>query len=398
VNGENVTVREFQSRAKATREQLVNQYIYYYQMAMMFGIDPSTDSSLSQVFTNIQNQLDSPDTIANQVLSYIEDDLFIKQYARENQITITDAEVEAEIQNTFSYFPQGTQTPTPSPTSFTYSTLSAEQLFLVTATPTSTTAPTLTATALVTKSPTVTPAPSATPMTEGGFADSYQKALENYRALGFSEKLFRQVFFENALYRKKVQALVTADVPHEAEQVWARHILVADEATAKAIYSLLMDGVDFAKLASEYSTDTGSKSKGGDLGWFGRGTMVAEFETAAYSLDIGEISQPVQSQNGFHIIQVLGHEIRPLTAEEYKKAVDAAFNTWLEARRAESTIVVNPDLLSYVPTKPTLQDAFNNLFATQTVAASTSIVQQQTADAILALTPSSTPLPPTATP
>ena len=75
VNEEKVTVREFQARAKATREQLVNQYLYYYQMAVMFGMDPATDSSLSQLFTNIQTQLESPDMIANQVLTFIEDDL-----------------------------------------------------------------------------------------------------------------------------------------------------------------------------------------------------------------------------------------------------------------------------------------------------------------------------------
>jgi hypothetical protein len=166
VNGEKVSVREFQSRAKATREQLVNQYLYYYQMALMFGMDPTTDTSLTQYFSNIQNELDTPETLANQVLSAIEDDLMIKQYAGENQITVSEAEIEANIQNTFSYYPQGTLTPTLTPTSFAYSTLSAEQLLLVTATPTRTTAPTFTATAIVTQSPTVTPKPTATPVTE----------------------------------------------------------------------------------------------------------------------------------------------------------------------------------------------------------------------------------------
>lgn len=398
VNGEDVSVREFQARVKATREQLVNQYLYYYQMAMMFGMDPSTDSSLSQYFSNIQAQLDSPETLANQVLTYIEDDLFVKQYARDNGITVTEAEIEAEIQNTYSYFPEGTRTPTLTPTSFTYSTLSAEQLLLVTATSTPTLAPTPTPTVQVTKASTVTPAPSATPITEEGFAQSYQEAIAHYRTLGFSEQMFREIFFENALYRRKVRAVIAADVPHVEEQVWARHILVADEASAKAIYALLMDGVDFAKLASEYSTDTGSKAGGGDLGWFGPGDMVAEFEIAAYALDIGEISQPVKSQHGYHIIQVLGHENRPLTEEEYQNAVDVAFDAWLQERRAGSTMAVSPDLLSYVPTKPNLQEAFSNLFATQTQAAATSLVQQQTEEAILALTPSSTPLPPTATP
>jgi parvulin-like peptidyl-prolyl isomerase len=63
-------------------------------------------------------------------------------------------------------------------------------------------------------------------------------------------------------------------------------------------------GEDFAKLAQEYSTDPGSKDKGGDLGWFGHGSMVAEFEQAAYALKPGEISNVVQSKYGFHIIKL----------------------------------------------------------------------------------------------
>jgi foldase protein PrsA len=65
----------------------------------------------------------------------------------------------------------------------------------------------------------------------------------------------------------------------------------------------LDEGAKFEELATEYSTDPGSAAKGGDLGWFGPGQMVPEFEEATYALDINEISEPVQSQHGFHIIQ-----------------------------------------------------------------------------------------------
>ena len=215
--------------------------------------------------------------------------------------------------------------------------------------------------------------------------------------------MFRRIFFENALYREKVKSLVTADVPHATEQVWVRHILVADEVTAKAVSNLLKDGVDFAGLASDYSTHSTSRAKGGDLGWFAMGGMEAEFgvsdfESIAFSLEIGEISEPVQSDAGYHILQVLGHEIRPLTEDEYNSAVDDAFTAWLEEQRAVSTIDVNPDLLAYIPTKPDLEDAFTNLFATQTAAAATSVMEQQTDAANFALTPSSTPQPLTPTP
>ena len=87
-------------------------------------------------------------------------------------------------------------------------------------------------------------------------------------------------------------------------EIKARHILVADEAKAKEIKAKLDAGEDFAKLAKENSTDTQSAEQGGDLGWFGAGKMVPAFEEAAYKLKVNEISQPVKSDYGYHIIQV----------------------------------------------------------------------------------------------
>ncbi|WP_183163667.1 peptidylprolyl isomerase [Alteribacter keqinensis] len=88
------------------------------------------------------------------------------------------------------------------------------------------------------------------------------------------------------------------------EEVKARHILVEDQETADALYDRLMDDEDFAELAKTYSEDPGSREDGGNLGFFRRGTMTPPFEEAAFSLDTDEISEPVSSDFGFHIIQV----------------------------------------------------------------------------------------------
>ena len=88
-----------------------------------------------------------------------------------------------------------------------------------------------------------------------------------------------------------------------SKELNARHILVEDEATANEVVEKLNAGGDFAALAKEYSSD-GSAESGGELGWFTVGSMVAEFEDAAYALKKDEISAPVQSEFGFHIIQV----------------------------------------------------------------------------------------------
>lgn len=87
-------------------------------------------------------------------------------------------------------------------------------------------------------------------------------------------------------------------------EVKASHILVDDEETANKVKKELDDGADFAKLAKKYSTDEANKDKGGDLGYFTVGTMVGEFEEKAFAMEKDEISEPVASDFGFHIILV----------------------------------------------------------------------------------------------
>jgi parvulin-like peptidyl-prolyl isomerase len=92
-----------------------------------------------------------------------------------------------------------------------------------------------------------------------------------------------------------------------AKKVRAKHILVKTEEEANAILYDLKNGKDFDEIAKEKSTCPSGK-KGGDLGWFGRGMMVKEFETAAFSLDKDELSKPVKTQFGWHIIKVIEKE------------------------------------------------------------------------------------------
>jgi len=85
--------------------------------------------------------------------------------------------------------------------------------------------------------------------------------------------------------------------------VTASHILVDDEDKAKEIYASIEGGKDFAEAASEFSSCP-SKERGGDLGPFGQGQMVPEFEEAAFAMEVGKVSEPVKTQFGFHIIKL----------------------------------------------------------------------------------------------
>lgn len=89
-----------------------------------------------------------------------------------------------------------------------------------------------------------------------------------------------------------------------AGEVCARHILVETEAEIVEVQEALAEGEEFEALAQERSIDTGSGAQGGDLGCFGRGMMVAPFEEAAFSTPVGETSEPVETQFGYHLVQV----------------------------------------------------------------------------------------------
>jgi peptidyl-prolyl cis-trans isomerase C len=123
--------------------------------------------------------------------------------------------------------------------------------------------------------------------------------------------------------------------PNE-EEVHARHILVPTEAEAKDIEAQLKNGADFATLAKEKSKDPGA-ADGGDLGYFTKDQMVPEFADAAFKLEKGQISDPVKTQFGWHIIKIEDKRIRPTpTFDEVKGQLQNYI-----ARRAQAELVEN---------------------------------------------------------
>lgn len=111
----------------------------------------------------------------------------------------------------------------------------------------------------------------------------------------------------------------------DEEEVRARHILVDSEAKAKDIKKKLENGAAFEKLATEQSSDPGSKKQGGDLGYFTQDKMVPEFAKAAFALKKGEVSDPVKTNFGWHIIKV----------EDRRKVTPPKFETVKESIKAQ---------------------------------------------------------------
>ncbi len=114
------------------------------------------------------------------------------------------------------------------------------------------------------------------------------------------------------------------------KQVHARHILLPTREQAEEVLAKIKDGADFAEMAKEYSTGP-TGPDGGDLGFFGKGQMVAEFEEAAFAMQAGEVSDIVQTDYGFHIIKV--DEIQPESIVPFEEAKDQIKTGLLEQKR-----------------------------------------------------------------
>ena len=123
-------------------------------------------------------------------------------------------------------------------------------------------------------------------------------------------------------------------IPSSDKSIRASHILVSqmgDDAAnlseANRIYQELKNGADFSQTAQKYSKDGGSAKNGGDLGWFGKGMMVKEFEDACFSAKVGEIQKPVKSSFGYHIILVTDQSNRKYVVERINNAIQESATT-----------------------------------------------------------------------
>jgi len=371
VGDDYVRYGEFEDLVHYFRWQSIQNLQEIETMKSMFGSDPNTLNYFNQLAQNILDKLQKPEEMGKTVLDQMVSDQLVIQEAKRRGITVSDEEVEKNMQEQRNFFANGTPTPAPSATPYATSTLSPLQMTLVPPTATPTTAPTATPDAAATATlaptaeptleptaanqPTGTPEPTATPYTLEGYKQRLQKEMEPLAKLGVSEEDMRGIVRMNLL-RQKVFDALTQDVSTTKEEVWARHILVADEATAQKVLERLKAGEDFAKLAAEFSQDTGNKDKGGDLGWFGKDSMVKPFGEAAYALEIGKISDPVKTDFGYHIIQVLGHENRAVDPNVLQQDKQQAFNAWLEQAKKDTPIETYDDFVNKnVPTEPALE-------------------------------------------
>lgn len=359
VNGETVTTRAFEQRVRYTRWQLGQQLA---NIAAIYGSNYLTDQSSPFYQQFMQLTPGQEYLIGGQVRDQMVDEILVRQAAAERGIAVDAEAVDARIQEFFGYDPDPEDPapvvePTATPTPIVSPTPAPEP----TATPepedTEATEEEGTPVPAATPLPTLTPAPTLTAEEQ---AERYEEFSSEYfteavQVSGMSTAQIRAIFEADVL-RQQLEAEIAGDIPASEEQADARHILVATEEEAQAILTALEEGESFADLARAASTDTGSGASGGELGWAGRGQYVAEFEDAVFNAEIGAIVGPVQSDFGYHIIQVHAREVRDLTEAQLDTKRQVAFTEWLTTVKNESTLEYPNSYIDRTPGDPSIYE------------------------------------------
>lgn len=153
---------------------------------------------------------------------------------------------------------------------------------------------------------------------------------------------------------------------YSTTQIRASHILVKEEATAKQLSAELKQHPEkFAELARERSTDASTAPKGGDLGLFGAGRMVPDFERVAFRLKVGEISEPVKTQYGYHLVTVTERKDgQPRPFDQVKEQIRATLRskgqqeqtqTYFDGLKRQANVIVNDDVVAKITPPPAEQ-------------------------------------------
>ncbi len=159
----------------------------------------------------------------------------------------------------------------------------------------------------------------------------------------YQEGTFLAALEEDLLAARMVEQ-VASGVSRNAEHVRARHILVSDAELAGTLRQRLLNGEDFAQLAAQYSQDFSTRINGGDLGWFARGTLTMQnIDDAAFSLELNSFSPVLESDLGFHVLEVLDRGERELSPQSWQRMREQAVLDWLAQARQDAVIEVVSD-------------------------------------------------------
>lgn len=362
VNNEEITLRQWQDRVRFERAQRI--ILLENQLEAFQGNVGVVQQFAGQAI----NDLLQPELLGQNALNQMIDETIIRQAAEARGIAVTDADVDAEIGQTFNFF--GGELPTPLPTS----TATVQPTPSVTPIPTAViteVVPTNTPLPTVTVGPTGTPLPTATAVSAEAFQEEFGGLVEQFEDLGVSEAQYREVV-RNQIYRERlVEALsIENEISSVAEQ--ASFFILQFETEEEANEALAMiETSDYLSVWNEIrsiSVDAASEStaQASEILWRTEDAVAtnlgAEVADAAFTLPVGEasdiISRTIATDSAqYYLIQVTGREERPLSASEMQTRELENLAAFIDQRLTGNLTLTEYDR-GRAPTSPVLDPKF----------------------------------------
>ncbi len=364
VAGTEVAIKDWQERVRFQRAQLI---VSIEDLAEALG----QDIGQVQQFAGQQiNLLEDPETLGQLVLDQMADEVVIRQAADERGITISDDDVQDEIEESFSYFGGESPEPLPSPTETVMPTPSLTPIptraiseVLATSTPQAT----------ATAGPTVTPLPTATPVSLDSFQETFSETMDRFGDLGVDEATFREVVRAQLYQERLTEALASEqEIADEAEQ--ASFFYIVSESLEEAESALAdMESEDFLTVwntirSQPFDPEAESTLAASELLWRTREDIESFFGSDiaenSFDLDLDEPSAIVVvsaeaegESDSYFIIMVSGREVRPLSESAISTAEQEVLQSWLEAQRL-AIVEIFERWRSSVPGRPILDRRF----------------------------------------
>jgi hypothetical protein len=360
VNGEEIAMREWQDRVRFQRTQLV---IGIDQLAEAVGGDIGQVQQLAGQQINL---LMDPPTLGQTVLEEVINDRLIRQEAARRGITVSDEELQLEIEESFNFFGGAAPTPSPTPTETIMPTPSLTPIptaVITDVVPTSTPFPT------PTTGPTSTPLPTSTPVSQEAFQQDYQDLLDQFARYDVTEAQFREII-RSQLYEERLRDALAEEegLPAEEEQVSFWYLAYDSEEQAEAAREQVVQE-DFLTVWNTVRSQPAAAD--GEPTGFASEFLWRSRESVATSLneDVAEeafalppsvpsrvISVPGETEeeaDRFYLIMVSGREVRPLSEAAINNRNEQILQTWLEAQRA-SGVETLERWRANVPSRPIL--------------------------------------------
>lgn len=313
VNGELILAGQYQKRVRFQRLAMV-RFITEVEQQAATAPDEESRGFYRQLLLQAQQEYAR---VPGRVLERLIEEALVGQEAARRGLVVSEEQLEAEIRRRLGFGgqPDGQQSaPTPPPTA----EAGGDTL------------------------PTPEPPPGGRPTPDPrDFPRAYEEYLATLRAqTGMSELDFREMARVDLL-RAALEASLQAEIPERVTHVELSHIQLPDRESALAALGRVGAGESFEEVAAEVSTDEATRSQGGSLGWVPRGVWGQAFDQVAFELTPGEVSQPVPTAGGWHLLKALGPvEERPLSQEHRRLLESQAYGRWLEQARQQASIQI----------------------------------------------------------